>query len=117
MLQPQFRGSAGFGRAHMEAGVGEFAGRMHDDLLDAIDWAIDQGIADPDRIGVFGGSYGGYAVSVGVSFTQERFAAAVEYVGISGLWQRCRPPPRALERPSLGGQQLVAPDQHPQLHR
>jgi len=85
VLQPQFRGSAGFGRTHMEAGVGEFAGRMHEDLLDAVDWAIAQGIADPERIGVFGGSYGGYAALVCVAFTPERFAAAVEYVGVSNL--------------------------------
>jgi dipeptidyl aminopeptidase/acylaminoacyl peptidase len=69
----------------MEAGVGEFAGRMHDDLLDAVDWAVAQGIADPERVAVFGGSYGGYAALVGVAFTPERFAAAVEYVGVSDL--------------------------------
>ncbi len=85
VLQPQFRGSAGFGRRHMEAGVGEFAGRMHEDLLDAVDWAVDQGLADPARVGVFGGSYGGYAALVGLAFTPERFAAAVEYVGVSDL--------------------------------
>ncbi|WP_231444621.1 S9 family peptidase [Brevibacterium zhoupengii] len=85
VLQPQFRGSAGFGRTHMEAGVGEFAGRMHDDLIDAVDWAIDQGYADRERIGVFGGSYGGYAALVSLAFTPERFAAAVEYVGVSDL--------------------------------
>lgn len=85
VLQPQFRGSAGFGRSHMEAGVGEFAGRMHDDLLDAVDWAIGRGFADPERIGVFGGSYGGYAALVSVAFTPKRFAAAVEYVGVSDL--------------------------------
>lgn len=85
VLQPQFRGSAGFGRTHMEAGVGEFAGRMHDDLIDAVDWAIAHGYADPERIGVFGGSYGGYAALVSVAFTPERFAAAVEYVGVTDL--------------------------------
>lgn len=85
VLQPQFRGSAGFGRRHMEAGVGEFAGRMHDDLIDAVDWAIAQGYADPERIGVFGGSYGGYAALVSLAFTPDRFAAAVEYVGVSDL--------------------------------
>jgi dipeptidyl aminopeptidase/acylaminoacyl peptidase len=85
VLQTNFRGSAGFGRAHMEAAVGEFAGKMHDDLIDAVDWAVGQGYADPDRIAIFGGSYGGYATLVGVTFTPERFAAAVEYVGISNL--------------------------------
>ena len=58
---------------------------MHDDLIDAVEWAVGQGYADPDRIAIFGGSYGGYATLVGVSFTPERFAAAVDYVGISNL--------------------------------
>ncbi|MEV0869024.1 S9 family peptidase [Brachybacterium paraconglomeratum] len=93
VLQPQFRGSAGFGRRHMEAGVREFAGRMHEDLLDAVDWAVDQGFADPARVGVFGGSYGGYAALVGLAFTPERFAAAVEYVGVSDLVDYLRPLP------------------------
>lgn len=85
VLQPQFRGSAGFGRDHMEAAVGEFAGRMHDDLLDAVAWAVAHGHADPERVGVFGGSYGGYAALVGVAFTPNVFAAAVEYVGVTDL--------------------------------
>ncbi|MFP5072718.1 S9 family peptidase [Pseudonocardia nantongensis] len=85
VLQVNFRGSTGFGRAHMQAALGELAGKMHDDLLDAVDWAVEQGYADPDRVGIFGGSYGGYAALVGISFTPDRFAAAVEYVGISNL--------------------------------
>ncbi|MEQ3553871.1 S9 family peptidase [Pseudonocardia nematodicida] len=85
VLQTNFRGSAGFGREHMEAAVGELAGKMHDDLIDAVDWAVEQGYADPDRVAIFGGSYGGYATLVGVTFTPDRFAAAVEYVGISNL--------------------------------
>lgn len=85
VLQTNFRGSAGFGRAHTEAAIGELSGAMHDDLIDAVDWAVGQGYADPDRIAIFGGSYGGYATLVGVSFTPDRFAAAVDYVGISNL--------------------------------
>lgn len=85
VLQVNFRGSTGFGRAHMQAAVGELAGAMHDDLIDAVDWAVGHGYADPDRVGIFGGSYGGYATLVGISFTPDRFAAAVEYVGISNL--------------------------------
>ena len=85
VLQVNFRGSTGFGRAHMRAAIGELAGKMHDDLLDAVDWAVEQGYADPDRVGIFGGSYGGYATLVGISFTPDQFAAAVEYVGISNL--------------------------------
>ncbi|GAB3474841.1 S9 family peptidase [Nocardiopsis coralliicola] len=94
VLQVDFRGSVGHGRAHMRAAIGELAGAMHDDLLDAADWAVEQGYADPDRIAVFGGSYGGYAALVGAAFTPERFAAAVDYVGISDLenFMRSLPP-------------------------
>ncbi|MEU9822931.1 S9 family peptidase [Pseudonocardia alni] len=100
VLQPQFRGSYGFGRAHMEAAVGEFAGAMHDDLIDAVDWAVARGYADPDRVAMFGGSYGGYATLVGVAFTPDRFAAAVEYVGISNLADFLRTVPE-FTRPGL----------------
>lgn len=85
VLQVNFRGSAGFGKAHMRAAIGEFAGKMHDDLIDAVDWAVDRGYADAGRVAIFGGSYGGYATLVGVTFTPDTFAAAVEYVGISDL--------------------------------
>jgi len=85
VLQVNFRGSLGYGKAHMQAAIGEFAGKMHDDLVEAVDWAIAQGYADPDRVGIFGGSYGGYAALVGVTFTPDRFAAAIDYVGISDL--------------------------------
>ncbi|MGW7573810.1 alpha/beta fold hydrolase [Streptomyces sp. NPDC054765] len=85
VLQVNFRGSIGYGKSHTQAAIGEFAGAMHDDLIDAVDWAVAQGYADPGRIGIFGGSYGGYAALVGVSFTPDRFAAAIDYVGISNL--------------------------------
>nr|WP_238589966.1 prolyl oligopeptidase family serine peptidase [Pseudonocardia sp. AL041005-10] len=85
MLQVNFRGSTGYGRRHLTAAIGELAGAMHDDLIDACDWAVGQGWADPDRIGIYGGSYGGYAALVGVTVTPDRFAAAVDYVGISDL--------------------------------
>ncbi len=58
---------------------------MHDDLIDGAKWAIEQGIADPDRVGIHGGSYGGYATLVGVTFTPEYFACGVDYVGPSSL--------------------------------
>jgi dipeptidyl aminopeptidase/acylaminoacyl peptidase len=58
---------------------------MHDDLVDAVDWAVEQGYADRERVGIFGGSYGGYATLVGVTFTPDVFAAAIDYVGISNL--------------------------------
>ena len=58
---------------------------MHDDLIDAVRWAVDEGIADPARVGIYGGSYGGYATLVGLTFTPEVFAAGVSYVGPSSL--------------------------------
>ncbi|MBF6209755.1 S9 family peptidase [Nocardia puris] len=85
VLQVNFRGSTGYGKRHITSAIGEFAGAMHDDLIDAADWAVAQGYADPARIGIMGGSYGGYAALVGVTVTPEYFAAAVDYVGISDL--------------------------------
>ncbi|WP_280338942.1 S9 family peptidase [Nocardia neocaledoniensis] len=85
VLQVNFRGSTGYGKRHITAAIGEFAGAMHDDLIDAADWAVAQGYADPARIGIMGGSYGGYAALVGVTVTPDYFAAAVDYVGISDL--------------------------------
>ncbi|WP_114559914.1 S9 family peptidase [Desertihabitans aurantiacus] len=85
VLQVDFRGSTGYGKAHTQAAIGEFAGRMHDDLVDALDWAVAQGITDPDRVAIYGSSYGGYAALVGAAFTPDRFAAAVSYTGMSDL--------------------------------
>lgn len=85
VLQVNFRGSTGYGRRHLTAAIGEFAGAMHDDLIDAVDWAVAEGYADPARVAIVGGSYGGYAALVGITVTPEKFAAAVDYVGISDL--------------------------------
>ncbi|WP_067844444.1 S9 family peptidase [Nocardia lijiangensis] len=85
VLQVNFRGSTGYGKAFVKAAIGEFAGKMHDDLIDAVHWAVEQGYADPDRVAIFGASYGGYASLVGVTFTPDVFAAAIDYVGISDL--------------------------------
>ncbi|MEV0672656.1 S9 family peptidase [Mycobacterium sp. NPDC050441] len=85
VLQVNFRGSTGYGKAFTKAAIGEFAGKMHDDLIDAVDWAVKQGYADRDKVAIFGGSYGGYAALVGVTFTPDIFAAAIDYVGISSL--------------------------------
>ncbi|MCP2266892.1 alpha/beta fold hydrolase [Promicromonospora thailandica] len=85
VLQVNFRGSTGYGKAHMQAAIGQFAGRMHDDLIDAVAWATEQGWADPDRVAIYGSSYGGYAALVGAAFTPDRFAAAVSYTGMSDL--------------------------------
>jgi dipeptidyl aminopeptidase/acylaminoacyl peptidase len=85
VLQVNFRGSTGYGKAFVKAAIGQFAGKMHDDLIDAVTWAVERGYADPDRVAIYGGSYGGYAALVGVTFTPDVFAAAIDYVGISDL--------------------------------
>ncbi|WP_310460837.1 prolyl oligopeptidase family serine peptidase [Sphaerotilus sp.] len=85
VLQVNYRGSTGYGRRHQLAAIGEFAGKMHDDLLDAVDWAVAQGVADPQRVAIMGASYGGYATLVGLTFTPERFACGVDTVGVSDL--------------------------------
>ena len=85
VLQVNYRGSSGFGRKHSLAGRKEFAGKMHTDLLDALDWATAQGIVDPRRVGIMGGSYGGYATLVGLTFTPDVFACGVSIVGPSNL--------------------------------
>jgi len=100
VLQVNFRGSSGFGKAFLKAGIGELAGKMHDDLIDAVDWAVREGYADPDRVAIFGGSYGGYATLVGVSFTPDVFAAAVDFCGPSNLVTFLRTVP-AFVRPYL----------------
>ncbi len=85
VLQVNFRGSTGYGKAHLNAGDREWAGKMHDDLLDAKAWAIEAGYADPQRCAIYGGSYGGYAVLVALAFTPTAFACGVDIVGPSSL--------------------------------
>lgn len=85
VLQVNFRGSTGYGRRHTTAAIGEFARAMHTDLIDAVDWAVAQGYVDAHRVGIMGGSYGGYAALVGAALSPDRFAAAVDYVGVSDL--------------------------------
>jgi dipeptidyl aminopeptidase/acylaminoacyl peptidase len=85
VLQVNMRGSTGYGKSFTRAAIGEFAGTMHEDLVDGVRWAVAEGIADPDRVVIFGGSYGGYSALVGATFTPEVFAAAIDYCGISSL--------------------------------
>ena len=84
-LQVNYRGSTGYGKKFLNAGNKEWGGKMHDDLVDAVRWAVDQGIADPGRIAIYGGSYGGYAALVGATFTPDLFTCAVDIVGPSNL--------------------------------
>lgn len=85
VLSVNFRGSTGFGKDFINAGDQEWAGRMHDDLIDAVEWAVDKGIATKDQVAIMGGSYGGYATLVGLTFTPEAFACGVDIVGPSNL--------------------------------
>jgi dipeptidyl aminopeptidase/acylaminoacyl peptidase len=85
VLSVNYRASTGFGKAFLNAGDREWAGKIHDDLIDAVDWAIGQGIADPARVGIYGASYGGYSALVGATFTPTKFACAVDLFGISNL--------------------------------
>ncbi len=84
-LQVNFRGSTGYGKDFLNAGDREWGGRMHDDLVDAVRWAVERGVADANRVGIYGGSYGGYASLVGATMTPELFACAVDIVGPSNL--------------------------------
>jgi dipeptidyl aminopeptidase/acylaminoacyl peptidase len=85
VLSVNFRASTGFGKSFITAGDGEWAGKMHDDLLDAVAWAILEGIADKDKVAIMGGSYGGYATLVALTFTPTVFACGVDIVGPSNL--------------------------------
>ena len=85
VLQVDFRGSTGYGRAFEQAGMGEFAGRMQEDLLDAVRWAVGAGIADPARVAIMGWSYGGYAALVGLTLTPEAFACGISLNGPTDL--------------------------------
>lgn len=85
VLQLNYRGSTGYGRAFRDAAQGEFAGGMHTDLIDALDALIRQRTTDPARVAIMGASYGGYASLVGMTFTPERFACGISVVGMSDL--------------------------------
>jgi dipeptidyl aminopeptidase/acylaminoacyl peptidase len=85
VLQVNFRGSTGFGKKFLRAGDREWGKKMHDDLLDAVAWAVKEGHADPKKVAIMGGSYGGYAALAGAAFTPDTFACAVSVVGPSNL--------------------------------
>jgi dipeptidyl aminopeptidase/acylaminoacyl peptidase len=85
VLSVNFRGSTGYGKKFISAGDYEWGRKMHDDLLDAVDWAVKQGIASREQVAIMGGSYGGYATLAGVTFTPDAFACGVSIVGPSNL--------------------------------
>jgi dipeptidyl aminopeptidase/acylaminoacyl peptidase len=85
VLQVNFRGSTGYGKSFLNAGNKEWAGKMHQDLIDGVDWLVKQGVADPKKVAIAGGSYGGYATLVGLTFTPDVFACGVDIVGPSNI--------------------------------
>ena len=86
VFQMNFRGSTGYGRKFWEASFKQWGKAMQDDVTDGVQWLIKEGVADPKRIGIYGGSYGGYTTLAGIAFTPDLYAAAVDYVGVSNLF-------------------------------
>jgi dipeptidyl aminopeptidase/acylaminoacyl peptidase len=85
VLQMNFRGSTGYGKEFLYAGDGEWGRKMQDDITAGVDYLVQKGIADPDRVGIMGGSYGGYAVLAGLTYTPDKYAAGIDIVGPSNL--------------------------------
>ena len=86
MLSVNYRSSTGFGKSYISAGDLQWGRKMHDDLIDAVDWAVNRGVTTRDRVAIMGGSYGGYATLAGVSMTPDAFACGVDIVGPSNLF-------------------------------
>lgn len=86
VLQMNFRASTGYGRAFWEMGFKQWGKTMQHDVTDGVRWLVDEGIADPQRIGIFGASYGGYVVLAGLAFTPELYTCGVDYVGVANLF-------------------------------
>lgn len=111
VLQMNFRGSTGYGRAFWEAGFKEWGRSMQDDVTDGVLWLVEQGIADPKRVGIYGASYGGYAVLAGLAFTPDLYACGVDYVGVSNIFTLLETIPPYWE---LGRQMLYEKIGHPE---
>ncbi len=86
VLQMNFRGSTGYGRRWWELSFKQWGKTMQDDITDGVNWLIKEGIANPKKIAIYGGSYGGYATLAGITFTPDLYACAVDYVGVSNLF-------------------------------
>lgn len=86
VLQVNFRGSTGFGRKFWEASFRQWGRTMQNDISDGVNWLIDKGIADKNRVAIYGGSYGGYATLAGLTFTPDLYACGIDYVGVSNLF-------------------------------
>lgn len=86
VFQMNFRGSTGYGRHFLEASYKQWGLKMQNDITDGVKWLIEQGIANPNRIAIYGGSYGGYATLAGLTFTPDLYACGIDYVGVSNLF-------------------------------
>ncbi len=86
VLQLNFRGSTGYGRKFWEASFKQWGKTMQDDVTDGVKWLIGEGIADPKRVAIYGGSYGGYCTLAGMAFTPDLYACGIDYVGVSNLF-------------------------------
>lgn len=86
VLQMNFRGSTGYGKKFWMSSFKEWGKKMQDDVTDGVQWLIKEGVADPKRIAIYGGSYGGYTTLAGICFTPDLYACAVDYVGVSNLF-------------------------------
>lgn len=86
VLQMNFRGSTGYGRAFWEKSFRQWGKTMQDDITDGVEWLKKEGIADPKRVAIYGGSYGGYATLAGITYTPDLYACAIDYVGVSNLF-------------------------------
>ncbi len=86
VFQMNYRGSTGYGRKFWEISFKQWGRKMQDDITDGVKWLVDEGIADPARVGIYGGSYGGYATLAGLTFTPDLYACGVDYVGVSNLF-------------------------------
>lgn len=114
VLAVNFRGSGGFGKAFIEKGRKEFGARMQDDLTDAVDWAVAQGYADPERIAIYGHSYGGYAALMGLIETPEKFAAGIDVAGPTSLPLQVNTFPASKKRTRLWWTRLVGDPDDPE---
>jgi len=103
VMQVNFRGSTGYGKSFVAAGDREWGGKIQDDITDAARWLIAQGIADPDRIGIFGGSFGGFAVLAGLTKEPDLYACGVDMFGISNIitWLKTMPPYMEMLKPLI----------------
>ncbi len=86
ILQMNYRGSTGYGKAFWKSSFKQWGRKMQDDVTDGVQWLIEEGIANPQRIAIYGGSYGGYATLAGVTFTPDLYSCAIDYVGVSNLF-------------------------------